>query len=126
MFGIRITVNDSALTTVTWVACGQSMSTVRYSKFVKTRDVARGLIVSIVATTTLLITGSADNTAKLWEVKTGRCLKTWEFKTAVKRVEFSEDDTMALCVTEERMGYSGSITVLPINPDVNGPRKAAP
>lgn len=70
-----------------------------------------------------MITGSADNTAKLWEVQTGRCLKTWEFKTAVKRVEFSEDDTMVLCVTEERMGYSGSITVLPINPDVNGKRK---
>lgn len=26
---------------------------------------------------------------KLWEVATGKCLKTWEFLTAVKRVMFS-------------------------------------
>lgn len=72
----------------------------------------------------MLITGSADNTARLWDVQTGRCLKTWEFKTAVKRVEFSEDDTMILCVTEERMGYSGTITVLPINTNINGERES--
>lgn len=76
----------------------------------------------MIATTTLLVTGSADNTAKLWDVQTGKCLKTWEFKTAVKRVEFSEDDTMVLCVTEQRMGFAGSITVLPVNQDINGQR----
>ncbi|KAI8341995.1 WD40-repeat-containing domain protein [Chlamydoabsidia padenii] len=75
--------------------------------------------VDVNSSSTMVVTGSADNTAKLWEVQTGRCLKSWEFKTAVKRVEFSEDDTMVLCVTEERMGYAGTITVLPVNPDVN-------
>ncbi|KAI8973907.1 WD40-repeat-containing domain protein [Pilobolus umbonatus] len=74
----------------------------------------------------LLVTGSADNSCKLWEVRTGRCLKTWEFKTAVKRVQFSEDNTMVLCVTEERMGFQGSITVLPINQDINGPQSDSP
>lgn len=28
---------------------------------------------------------------KLWLVRTGECLKTWEFTTAVKRVAWSED-----------------------------------
>ena len=30
---------------------------------------------------------------KLWLVKTGECLKTWEFETAIKRVAWSEDDS---------------------------------
>lgn len=30
---------------------------------------------------------------KLWLVRTGECLKTWEFTTAVKRVAWSEDDS---------------------------------
>jgi translation initiation factor 3 subunit I len=73
----------------------------------------------------MAITGSADNTAKLWNVQTGKCLKTWEFNTAVKRVEFNEDDDMALCVTEERMGYPGTVTVISINPDLEAARKQA-
>jgi hypothetical protein len=42
---------------------------------------------------------------KLWEVQTGKCLFTWEFPTAVKRVAFSEDDSLIACITEQRMGY---------------------
>lgn len=75
------------------------------------------------ATSTMAVTGSADNTARLWNVQTGKCLKTWEFKTAVKRVEFSEDDDKILCVTEERMGYPGTVTVMNVNPDLNGQRE---
>ncbi|SAL99000.1 hypothetical protein [Absidia glauca] len=75
--------------------------------------------VDVNSSSTMVVTGSADNTAKLWDVQTGRLLKSWEFKTAVKRVEFSEDDTMVLCVTEERMGFAGTITVLPVKLDVN-------
>ena len=71
----------------------------------------------MVATSTLLATGSADNTIKLWKVRDGTCLHTWEFPTAVKRVEFSEDGSMLLAVTEQRMGYSGSVVVFPINED---------
>ncbi|CAG8532013.1 7550_t:CDS:2, partial [Acaulospora morrowiae] len=74
--------------------------------------------VDVNSTTTLLITGSADNTAKLWNVQTGKCLHTWEFKTAVKRVAFSEDDTMVLAITEQRMGFPGTVVILKINPNV--------
>ena len=45
-------------------------------------------------------------------------MKTWEFPTAVKRVEFNEDGTMLLGVTEKRMGHLGTIVVLEIKVDV--------
>ncbi|GAB7343425.1 hypothetical protein MBLNU457_1453t1 [Dothideomycetes sp. NU457] len=67
--------------------------------------------------TTLLATGGADNTIRLWEVKTGKLLKTWEFGTAIKRVEFSEDGKQLLGVTEKRQGQLSTIVVYPINPD---------
>lgn len=75
--------------------------------------------VDVDPTSTMIASGAADNTIRLWEVKTGRCLKVWEFPTAVKRVEFSEDGTKLLGVTEKRMGYLSNIVVLEINPDVD-------
>lgn len=69
--------------------------------------------------TTLLASGAADNTVRLWDVRTGKCLKVWDFDTAVKRVEFSEDGTQLLAVTEKRMGFLGTIAVLDIIVDVN-------
>jgi len=62
-----------------------------------------------------LVTGSADNTMKLWHVGTGKCLYTWEFPTAVRRVAFSEDDKQLVLFTEQRMGYQGAIRVFNIN-----------
>lgn len=67
--------------------------------------------------TELLATGAADNTIKLWDIKTGQCVKTWEHPTAIKRVQFSEDGTKLLGVTEKRMGYLGTIVVYAINYD---------
>lgn len=67
----------------------------------------------------MIASGSADNTIRLWEVKSGRLIKTWEFPTAVKRVEFNEDGTKLLGVTEKRMGYLSNIVVIEINPDLN-------
>ena len=64
-----------------------------------------------------MVTGSADNTMKLWNVQDGTCLHTWEFPTAVKRVEFSEDGSMLLAVTEQRMGHTGTVSVFSINED---------
>ena len=47
-----------------------------------------------------VLSGSADNTAKLWNARTGQQLYTWEFKTAVRSVEFALGD---------REGWSSSI-----------------
>ena len=54
---------------------------------------------------------------RLWELKTGRLLHTWEFNTSVKRVEFSADGRQLLAVTEKRSGHLGTIVVYEINPD---------
>ncbi|KAK5628638.1 hypothetical protein RRF57_004353 [Xylaria bambusicola] len=74
--------------------------------------------VDVDPTSTMIASGSADNTMRLWEIKTGRLLKTWDFPTAVKRVEFSPDGRQLLGVTEKRMGHLGTIVVLPIVLDV--------
>jgi len=65
--------------------------------------------------TRYLVSGAADNTMKLWDVSTGKCLKTWEFLTAVKRVAWSEDDKMILSITEQRSGQPSVIRIFPIN-----------
>lgn len=65
----------------------------------------------------MLASGGADNTMRLWEVKTGKLLKTWDFPTAIKRVEFSADGTQLLAVMEKRSGHLGAIIVYEINPD---------
>ena len=70
-----------------------------------------------VATSTFLVTGSADNQLRLWKVSTGECLKVWEIPTAIKRVAFSEDDARILAVTEARMGYNGTIRIFDISPE---------
>lgn len=74
--------------------------------------------IDIDPSTTLLASGAADNTVRLWDVRTGKCIKVWEFNTAVKRVEFNEDGSKLLAVTEMRMGYLGTIEVLDIKVDV--------
>ena len=50
----------------------------------------------------------------------------WEFPTAVKRVEFSEDGTLLLAVTEQRMGHLGTVVVFPITVDLEAEQVDAP
>jgi len=71
--------------------------------------------VSISRDSNFIVTGSADNTAKLWETQTGKLLHSWSFNTAVKRVQWSEDDQYVLMVAEQRMGFPGSITIFKVD-----------
>jgi len=74
--------------------------------------------VDVDPTSMMIASGAADNTVRLWDIRTGKCLKVWDFDTAVKRVEFSEDGSQLLAVTEKRMGFLGTIVVLGIKLDV--------
>lgn len=74
--------------------------------------------VDVDPTSMIIASGAADNTVRLWDIRTGKCLKVWDFDTAVKRVEFSEDGSQLLAVTEKRMGFLGTIVVLGIKLDV--------
>lgn len=76
--------------------------------------------VDVDPTSTLIASGAADNTVRLWDIKSGKCLNVWDFDTAVKRVEFSEDGSQLLAVTEKRMGFLGTIVVLDVNLDPEG------
>lgn len=76
---------------VTMVPFGVLMQIVRSQHLVYKNDCLLGDI--LLATSTYLLSGSADNTMKLWLIRTGECLQTWEFTTAVKRVAWSEDDS---------------------------------
>ncbi|WAR55432.1 hypothetical protein PtB15_6B173 [Puccinia triticina] len=72
-----------------------------------------------------MVSGSADNSMRLWKVSTGECLKAWEFPTAVKRVAWSEDDNKIALVTEQRMGHQGAVRVFEINRE-GGPQPDEP
>ena len=73
--------------------------------------------VDVSPNTRIVATGAADNTVRLWNTQTGENVKTWEFPTAVKRVEFSEDGRQLLAVTEKRMGFLGTIVVYDVRYD---------
>jgi translation initiation factor 3 subunit I len=78
-------------------------------------DLAKFLARFLTAMSEFVVTGSADNQIRLWRVATGECLKVWEMPTAIKRVQWSEDDSRFLAVTEARMGHQGTIRVFEIN-----------
>lgn len=72
-----------------------------------------------------MISGSADNTLRLWSVQSGKCLFKWEFPTAVKRVAFNETDDQVVCITEQRMGHQGAIRVFDINREGDGTKRSS-
>ena len=76
--------------------------------------------------TKFFVSGAADNTLRLWSVQTGKCLYTWEFPTAVKRVAFNEGGDQVVCITEQRMGYQCAIRVFRINREDGAKRMSAP
>jgi translation initiation factor 3 subunit I len=56
--------------------------------------------------TSKLLTGSADNTAKIWDVQRGVCLSTIETKTAVRACGFAIEAEKLFIVTDATMGHA--------------------
>ncbi|CAI9089258.1 OLC1v1023799C1 [Oldenlandia corymbosa var. corymbosa] len=65
----------------------------------------------------LLMTGSADQSAKLWSVQTGMPLFTFRFKGAVKSVDFSTGDKLAVLTIDPFMELPSAIHVKRIAQD---------
>ena len=64
-----------------------------------------------------LITGSADQTAKLWDVQSGLQLYTFNFDSPARSVDFSVGDRLAVITTDPFMELSSAIHVKRIADD---------
>ncbi|KAI3997021.1 hypothetical protein MKX01_021297 [Papaver californicum] len=64
-----------------------------------------------------LITGSADQTAKLWDVKSGTLLFTFPFDSPAKSVDFAVGDKLAVITTDPFMEQTSAIHVKTISKD---------
>ncbi|CAN4119548.1 unnamed protein product [Withania somnifera] len=64
-----------------------------------------------------LITGSADQTAMLWDVQTGTQLYTFTFDSPARSVDFSVGDKLAVITTDPFMGLTSAIHVKHISRD---------
>ena len=53
---------------------------------------------------TLVLTGSADNTARLWDCELGKCLRTFESKSAIRTCCFSMLTGQLMYSTDTTMG----------------------
>jgi len=71
-----------------------------------------------------MVSGAADNEMRLWQVSTGKCLYTWEFPTAVKRVAFNEDGSQIVCITEQRMGHQSAVRIFAVNREGDGSQQS--
>ncbi|KAG6388924.1 hypothetical protein SASPL_150360 [Salvia splendens] len=60
---------------------------------------------------TRLITGSADQTAKLWDVRTGAPLFTFNFDSPTRSVDFAVGDKLAVITTDPLMGLPSAIHI---------------
>ena len=66
----------------------------------------------------LLLTGSADNSCKLWDVYTGKNLFTWNTESAVRSVAFAMGDKRAMFTTDAAMQKPCRIYIVPIATDI--------
>lgn len=65
-----------------------------------------------------LITGSADQTAKLWNVQTGQQLFTFNFDSPARSVDFAVGDKLAVITTDPFMELSSAIHIKRIATDI--------
>ncbi|TPX36278.1 hypothetical protein SmJEL517_g01409 [Synchytrium microbalum] len=68
---------------------------------------------------TKLLTGSADNTCRMWDVSNGKELFQWETETAVRAVAWAMGDQQMLFVTDATMGKKCEIHIINIEEDMN-------
>lgn len=77
------------------------------------------LFLWFIGDSTRLITGSADQTGKIWDVKTGTPLYTFNFDSPARSVDFAVGDKLAVMTTDPFMGFTSAIYIKRIASDVD-------
>ncbi|KAK4329360.1 hypothetical protein Pmani_000283 [Petrolisthes manimaculis] len=62
----------------------------------------------------LFLSGSADQTMRIWDVETGNCVSDLEMKTSVRGVNFSYSGTMVAYTTDKMMGHHSELNIIDI------------
>ncbi|CDF38619.1 Translation initiation factor eIF3, subunit I [Chondrus crispus] len=75
--------------------------------------------ISVTWDTTRVITGSADNSAILWNAETGEKLHQWHFKSPVRSVAFSPGDAYIAIATAKLMGQASNVFIFAHNKSSN-------
>ena len=84
------------------------------------------LTVFVAGSSSRLLTGSADQTAKLWDVKTGKALYTFVFDSPARSVDFSVGDKLAVITTDPFMEKTSAIHVKRIAADIEDRKSRMP
>ncbi|KAL0284210.1 UNVERIFIED_CONTAM: Eukaryotic translation initiation factor 3 subunit I [Sesamum angustifolium] len=79
--------------------------------------VEKGFEFARLGDSTRLITGSADQTAKIWDVKTATPLYTFNFDSPARSVDFAVGDKLAAITTDPFMGLPSAIHIKQITRD---------
>lgn len=59
----------------------------------------------------MLLSGSADATAKIWDVSCGKLVNTLTTKTSVRSVDYSMGDKELLLATDAKMGHAAELQI---------------
>lgn len=66
---------------------------------------------------TRVLTGAGDNTCRLWDIKSGKCIFVWETRSAVRSVDFGMGGRIALFTTDATMGNTSELNIVEIAED---------
>eukprot|EP01118_Nematostelium_gracile_P007367 TRINITY_DN2401_c0_g1_i1.p1 TRINITY_DN2401_c0_g1~~TRINITY_DN2401_c0_g1_i1.p1 ORF type:complete len:321 (-),score=84.46 TRINITY_DN2401_c0_g1_i1:54-1016(-) len=68
--------------------------------------------------TSRVLSGSADNYAKLWDAETGKNITTWRHQTPVRSVEFGLGDKQFITSADQLLDYLPTINIYDVNSSV--------
>lgn len=72
-----------------------------------------------------VITGSADNSARIWDLETGACLAVIPLDTAVRSVHYSQGDRQVVLITDATMGKQSTVLVFDLSAPTDAGASAA-
>lgn len=61
------------------------------------------------------LSGAADSTAHLWDIKSGEKIMQWQAKSAVRSVSISRDGKLGLLATDSKLGYRSCFMVVSLD-----------